>query len=162
MVYKYDWKIAGKYPIEAETAGKQFEKIIKREGALTKENVLETARPKNSVLHNCFEWDNDVAAEKYRLHQSGQMIRDIVKVCAAQTDSEPYKCVRAFINVSEPMRSAKCLAVETVFSDEKYREIALRNALYELKKIKSTYENLVELSAVFIEVERVVRMVDRR
>ena len=162
MVYQYDWKIAGKYPIKAETAGKQFEKIIKRKGALTKENVLEAAKPKNSALHKCFEWDNDLAAEKYRLHQSGQMIRDIVKVRVAQTDNEPDKCVRAFINVSEPRRSARCLASETVFSDEKYREIALRNALYELKKIKDTYENLVELSAVFVAVEAVERAVDRR
>ena len=42
---------------------------------ITPQAVLERAKDENSELHKCFEWDNDVAAEKYRTIQAGNVIR---------------------------------------------------------------------------------------
>lgn len=39
-------------------------------GRLEPEHVVDAARPKNSVLHKHFEWDDAAAAEAYRKDQA--------------------------------------------------------------------------------------------
>jgi len=48
-----------------------------KEGRLTRQGVLDDARDEDSPLHPCFEWDDGIAAEKYRLDQAGQIIRSV-------------------------------------------------------------------------------------
>ena len=44
-------------------------------GKITPEALVEAARDAESPLHEYFEWDNDTAAEKYRLMQARTLIR---------------------------------------------------------------------------------------
>ena len=43
-------------------------------GGLTPDLVLETARDPTSPLHQCFEWDDTVAAHRYRVDQARYLI----------------------------------------------------------------------------------------
>lgn len=47
------------------------------EGNATAAQVVEAARSTNSPLHDFFEWDDSVAALKYREHQADGMIRSV-------------------------------------------------------------------------------------
>lgn len=49
-------------------------------GPVSPQMVLDRARDESSPLHDCFEWDNDVAAEKYRLVQARVLLRLVVPV----------------------------------------------------------------------------------
>lgn len=70
MVYKkYSYK-HGKTGASAQTVGETLERIEKRDGAVTKEAFLEESRPEDSPTHAMFEWNDGIAAEKYRLEQS--------------------------------------------------------------------------------------------
>jgi len=44
-------------------------------GKITPEELVQAARDENSPLHHFFEWDDDKAAEKYRLMQARTLIR---------------------------------------------------------------------------------------
>lgn len=65
-----------------EMAGDDVEKRLsalakKAGGLLTAEVVVEDARNPSSPLHAHFDWDNDVAAEKWRLEQARRLIRSV-------------------------------------------------------------------------------------
>jgi len=65
----YAWKSTqseSAYHATAEQAHEAFETIRKRDGKLTAPAVVDEARPEESVLHEDFEWRDDIAAEKYR------------------------------------------------------------------------------------------------
>ena len=65
------WKVNGIFKADAN---KCYSEIISLEN-ITPSSLLERARDKESELHKCFEWDNDVAAERYRITQAGNIIR---------------------------------------------------------------------------------------
>jgi hypothetical protein len=50
--------------------------IDERDGSITPEAVVAAARPKNSPLHQLFDWDNEVAGDKWRNHQARILIKE--------------------------------------------------------------------------------------
>lgn len=144
MVYKYK---NIKYSVPAEVVGKHFEKLEETEGCLTSKNVLESARPEDSPIHNIFEWDDSVAAEQYRLVQATKLICNLT--VEVETEDKPIEC-RAFMDVSEA-KAGSFVNVQSAFQVEETRDIVLRRALNELIAFKTKYKNLMELKEV-IEV----------
>lgn len=65
-------------------------------GRLEPEHVVDAARPKNSVLHKHFEWDDAAAAEAYRKDQARAIIR-VVRVESEDTTEQP----RAFWSIAD-------------------------------------------------------------
>jgi quinol monooxygenase YgiN len=91
----YAWKnerTAAFYHATAEQAHEAFEEIRRRDGKLTPAAVVDSARPEESVLHEDFEWRDDVAAEKYRQGQARQMVG------AVRIIREERPPVRAYVN----------------------------------------------------------------
>lgn len=155
MVYKeYSWKVTG-VGCSAQDAGETISEIEKRDGVVTKESFLEASRPIEAPTHNAFEWNDSVAAEKYRLEQSGRIIRNLcVKIIK---DDKPEK-VTAYVNVSKTTADkAKYMSLQVALEDEENRNTVLENALNELKAFKRKYERLSELAEVFTVIDKVVR-----
>lgn len=142
MVYK--WKNY-KYSVPAEVVGKHFQKLEKKEGTLTSQNVLESARSEKSPIHSLFEWDDTKAAEQYRLKQAAQLICNLT--VEIETDDKPIEC-RAYMDVSEA-KVGSFINVQSAFQSEESREVVLRRALNELSAFKTKYKNLLELQDVF-------------
>lgn len=151
MVYKsYSWRVH--HGVPAEDAGKVMEELMARDGEVTKESFLEASRPEDSPTHGCFEWDDTVAAESYRLHQSQLTILDL-KVTISK-DGEESLSGPAVVNVSIEKHAAyqdtwKALSVEDS------RKVVLRNALNELESFKAKYSALAELAEVFSAIGNV-------
>lgn len=142
MVYK--WKNY-KYSVPAEVVGKHFQKLEKKEGALTSQNVLESARSEKSPIHSLFEWDDTKAAEQYRLKQAAQIICNLT--VEIETDDKPIEC-RAYMDISEA-KVGSFINVQSAFQSEESRDVVLRRALNELSAFKAKYKNLLELQDVF-------------
>jgi hypothetical protein len=65
-------------PVPADVAGPELERIWARHGKrLEPLDVVEAARPAKAPLHPCFDWDDKIAAEKYRLQQARMITRNI-------------------------------------------------------------------------------------
>ena len=154
MVYekKYSWR-AGKN-VSAQVAGKVMEEIEERDGCVTKEAFLEASRPVNSPTHKLFEWNDGVAAEKYRLFQSRRAIQDIV-VTVVKQDEEPTN-IHAFVNVVSTAASNKAeyMSIDVAMQDDEKRNVILDNAFEELQKFEQKYQSLVELSDIFAEIHK--------
>jgi len=48
-----------------------------RRGRLTPEQIVDEARPENSILHSCFEWDDAKAGESWRIEQARELIKRV-------------------------------------------------------------------------------------
>lgn len=151
MVYKYK---ATKYKVPAQVAGEYLHKLDE-DGGLTAERLLDESRPKNALLHGCFEWDNTKAAEAHRLWQARYFIGNIV---VAQIEDNPVPPVRAFVNVSDAGHAQKALyrPVRAALSDSASRETVLANALRELEIFRDKYGALTELTAVIDAIDAVI------
>lgn len=87
------WKFNNLYKADAEKVSKEIESISNA----TPSSILEFARNENSELHKCFEWDDTVAAEKYRLQQARNIVCNLVY--QEEKKEEPTK-LRVFYNQS--------------------------------------------------------------
>lgn len=135
------WKLNGIFNADAQ---KVYEEI--GDTQISPEEVLEKARKKKSELHKCFEWDDSIAAEKYRLNQARMLLRFLV-IVPAKEDDEPVRVyqVTSERNVYQPTR----LFLQ---NPDEYNAL-LRRAKNELIAIKNRYKSLSELEAVFAAID---------
>ena len=154
---KYDWK----YPwaVPAQVAGEYLSELEKREGKLTPELVLNESRDENAVLHPCFEWDDEKAAESYRLWQAGKILRDIT-VTIVREESAP-RVIRAYVNVTNQQKHEKgaYVSLNVAMNNCDYKAQVLKNALYELQTFKNKYADYVELEKVFIAIDELAEKI---
>lgn len=149
MVYK--WKNQFNYSIPAETVGKHFEKLEEKHGELTSKNVLDSARPIKSPIHRLFEWDDTVAAEKYRLEQASCLIRNLT-VEIEDENKEPLE-LRAYVNVTDE-KSGKYINIESAFQSDESREFILNRAIAELRAFEKKYRNLMEFAKLMTVIDQ--------
>lgn len=154
-----------------------MEQIEKERGSVTKETFLEASRPEDSPTHDLFEWDDSIAAENYRLHQSGQFIRelhiDIEKVeddsckqislnLSEEKPKERPQTMRAFLattaygNGNRIFQKAEYVSAEKALSEPISRQNVLQNARRELLMFRRKYTMLKELQPVFKEIDKIV------
>lgn len=62
-----EWKIKGLYKADPV---KVYEEINSIGEEYTPADIVELAEDPGSELHKCFEWDDSIAADKYRLIQA--------------------------------------------------------------------------------------------
>lgn len=112
---------------------------------ITPQAVLERAKDEKSELHKCFEWNNDVAAEKYRTIQAGNVIR-MLYIEPKSEDTPPVRVLsRTSDTVYQPTR--------TFLTNTTEYEDLLQRALSELESFRKKYETLSELEQVFKEID---------
>lgn len=130
----------------------------------------------DSELHKCFTWDNDIAAEKYRLDKAQRIIGGLTYTMVIEeevrtevtlvdekdivTVNESIKPYKAWINVSEKGRGrvgspAVLVSFDRAMADEVMRQNALRNALSEVKMYTNKYKHIKEFTKIFTAIDEV-------
>ena len=173
-VSKYSWKNGYNYKVSAETVGGVLKEIEKSEGEVTSKSFLEYSRPEDSVTHSMFEWDDTVAAEKFRLYQSGRIINQLAIEIVYTDDGKPTEMlvdmveqsapeqkkqiVSAYVNtVGKSPRAYACFTnVIDALNDSAKRSVVLENAKSELSSFKKKYGSLKELAVVVKAIDIVL------
>lgn len=119
----------------------QLEAIRGRHGQLTPELVLDVARAEDHPLHSRFEWDDSVAAEKYRRDQAHELIQS-VRISYAQPDGRRTE-IRAFHAVRRPTGYSYEPAEEIV-RDEIATKILMAEMERDWRALKKRYESFRE------------------
>lgn len=149
LVYK--WKIDGVWKQDANIVGNEL-KVLADNNDLSPESVLETARDKDSPLHDLFEWDDRIAAEKYRLSQARRIIQQIVLV--NDHPNAETRELRAF--VTESRSDGHYQLITTVIEDPDTYEVLLKRAKFELQMFRDKYKAILELKDLFDEIDKVI------
>ena len=89
LIMVYDWKAGSRIKADPQRSGEMFELLAKTEDGLTAETLLEANRPKGTPLHDDYEWDDDVAAESWRLHQSRHFLNSLTVCLFAEGADQP-------------------------------------------------------------------------
>lgn len=129
--------------VKSSVVSQELRVILKRDGVLTPQAVVEVASDAASPLHGLFEWDDEVAAVQYRVYQARQII-------SHQKITINDREVKEFYNlqITEGARETAYFSVEQVLSNEELYNRALGNAVSELETWREKYESLRELKGV--------------
>lgn len=110
--------------------------------------LVEASRPEDAPLHDEFEWNDTVAAQKWREQTGRVMIASIVVTPDVEESSQP---VRAFFNIERGTH--EYIPTEIIFSDEAKKQRLLDIAKRELFAFEAKYKTLTELDAVFKAID---------
>lgn len=120
-------------------------------GILQPSAVVEAAKPKTSLLHSHFTWDDSEAAAAWRLWQARQLISVCVEVIG---EKEAAPEARVFVSLrDERGEEGGYRSLVSVLSQPDLRAQLLHDALAELKYFKVKYQALKELVEVFAAIE---------
>ncbi len=160
---KFSWRRGYSYKVPADVVGGVLEDIEEKEGRVTGSLFLEYSRPEHSRTHGMFEWDDSVAAEKYRLSQAGKIISQLEVTYESLPEEMHKKDIRvsAFVNVSAKSVGEKGTYMNIVKAreDDVIWDRVVKNALSELRAFREKYSKISEFGEVFEiirEAERVL------
>ena len=140
-----EWKVKGLYKADAETV---YKEITALGDTFSPEEIVEAAKDEATELHKCFEWNDSVAAEKYRLHQARMIFTQLV-VRTETSDNTPVAVrVISSASVSNIYTPTKML----VKSDTEYADL-LERVKRELQAFKQKYATVVELQEIFTAID---------
>jgi hypothetical protein len=146
---RYGWKdkrIGG----DPTVVAKHLHQLERRYGALSPAIVVEEASAETSPLHRYFEWDNTVAAAKFREEQARGLLRAVLM----ESDAEPGVNIRAFLMIDTNEGGAYVNTVRAL-SDSQMAEQVLARAKAELRAFKAKYAHLQKLHKVIAAIEEV-------
>ena len=142
---------------KAQIYGECIEEIKdKKGGAVRTRVVIEAAQDKHSLLHGYFEWDNEIAGAKYRIHQARQLLNHLTVI--VKTDGEERE-QKAYLNVSVITEEGSVeqiyVTIDRALTDDEFRAQILAQAIKEIKYWQQKYKEYNELSTIFQAIEAV-------
>lgn len=156
-VKKYSFRDGFGWRVDPEVAGRRLDEIAKdRNGELTPELVLEDAEREESPLHNCFDWDNDKAGSKWRLHQARQLIGSIVvEVVIKETEN-----IRAFVNINYPdSKERHYVNIIDAANDEYKMKLIIDDARKQLRSWTQRFKIYQQLREVAMKIEELAETI---
>lgn len=110
----------------------------------TPQQIVAKGRDAGTELHKCFDWNDQTAAEKYRIYQARQIVCHLV---IQKPDGEtPKQETRYFFKVRD---NEGYKATERIFRNADEHSLLLQRAKGELTAFQNKYAALTELSGVF-------------
>lgn len=128
---------------EPSVVGEALETLQQENGGrITARVVVDAARPIESPLHSCFEWDDVRAAELHREDQARHVINSIRIVQRSDDPKKEPQLIRAYVNLEETVgdeTQRAYLPMARVFNDADLLQQAIRRAASELRAFEDKY-----------------------
>lgn len=129
--------------------------LMEAHGALTPTLLVEAARPVDAPLHDRFEWDDEVAGERYRLDQARDLIRRVRVVYREATTEEQARSYRAYSSI--PIDGGRAyVPTQAALDDPFQRRLLIQQLRREMAALHQKYEHLEEWIAVLDEYRAAV------
>lgn len=122
--------------------------VYQEHGQLTPKLLVDVARDPDHELHSRFEWDDTVAAEKYRQEQARELIRRVRIVYREGDEKNPPQTIRAYHSLPDGEGHAY-RSHDEIAADPLLSKMLLAQAEREWKDLHRRYGHLAEwLTAV--------------
>ena len=148
---KVIWKDGYRAPVSAQVAYDTIHGLYEQ-GKKTAKDLVDASRPEDAPLHSMFEWNDSVAAEKYREEQGRSIIRHIIEVPETEEEKKTTPVVRAFFQIESSTSDYEPTYV--IMNDKEKRNRLLQIAKDELQRFKMKYAGLKELAMVFEAIDK--------
>lgn len=142
------WKAGfGLFHADAQLVAEEIASLGDEVNGVTKQQIVDYARDEDTELHKCFEWDDSIAAEKYRLKQANDILCHIVIKRTEEQIEQKMPEIRVFHKTDlKPDTGYKPIQY-IVKNDDEYQKM-LQMAYAELHAFKQKYKNLKELDYI--------------
>lgn len=152
MKITYEWRSPVYSNFDANKVGSELQRIEKKHGGVRPDAVIEVARKKGSPLHKMFEWDDSVAAHKYRQSQASAIIRNCRAVVVGPSGPQQ---IRGFVLVPGEEKTGYVTA-STIVEEDRVQRL-MEAAIKGLESWMNRYEEFQDqLPGVFFPVKSVV------
>jgi hypothetical protein len=121
-------------------------------GLLSPEVVVREAAAEKSPLHDYFTWDDDEAAQRWRIHEARRLINVCVEII---DDGNKNKEVNVFVSLKSDREEGGYRTMVNVLSNASLRSELVSNALDEMEFFREKYKTLRELASVFAVMKKV-------
>lgn len=142
---EYKWKgYDFSYLADANLVGRELE-LIEVEGELTNKDVLDYAKHnEDSELYKCFEWNDDIASERWRLHQASTVLHSITIVAKEKEEGQEEETIRAYVTIKNKDNEKVLKNISLVVqNDEEYKQLK-EKAYNDFEKCREKYDSLLE------------------
>lgn len=134
--------------VPAEKVVEELNKISTE--TITPEQIIDVAKDENNLLHQFFEWNDTVAADKYRKIQAQQMLCKITYV----VDDKDENPKRYYHNISYSTNEYH--PVQYIFQHEDSYEILKKRAIDYLKGAEKRFRDISEFQEVWDVIDKVL------
>ena len=127
----------------------------------TTQETLDAARPEDSPLHDYFDWDNESAAESYRMEQARVLSRSIfVRVVVQEQVVEMRQAFSVKVARKDGSVIRGYVGAQRVLATPELRKQVLQDALQRAKRWREDYKTYKELGPIFEAIDRVEREIE--
>lgn len=143
---RYCWKGTA-FSADANKVGNELERLENNVVKLTNNEVLEYAKNNvNSELHKCFDWDDSVAGNKWRLSQATAILSSIQLVIKEDEKSKETTKVYYSLRTDSEISGREYKNVMKIIEDDEDYKQLLKRAENEFISYKERYNKLLKLS----------------
>lgn len=149
-----------RFKVPAEKAHEECSRVIKAcdPGDDYCQALVEASRPEKAVLHDEFEWDDEVAANQHRRSQAACIYRSIEVLVEERPATRAFQTIDIEIiqktdDGEEKERPRIYMSHDDAMRDPKARRILLDRALRELRSARQRYSSLMELNGIFQAID---------
>ena len=128
---------------------------------LTAEKVLLKAANEKSALHDLFEWDNTIAAERYRLQQARILINE-VKIIVDTQEYYAFENVNIVVNKETNETARVYCARDRIMKDTDLREQIIQRAYNNILYWKRKYECYAEFKVIVDAIKSVEKIMEEQ
>lgn len=140
----YAWSESFQRSQDPNKVGRELEEIRREseDGRLTPEAVVERAKDRRSELHSMFEWDDQRAAERFRLSQARTIIHSIRVV---KSDSGGTRVQRLYVHAKQSTVAQRgYLTIRQVNQDDDLARQVRERAVVDLRGWLNRYRELTD------------------
>lgn len=163
-MYKVEYKITGRYTKDCINEILEVERMK----GLTPENLVEQAKDEDNPLHDFFEWEDSIAADKYRLQQARMIINDI-KVIVDNKEYFAFESIKPIVNkdgtllLNEGESEGRIYKpIVEILNNENLRQQIIRSALKHLEYWESQNAKYKELEPIILSARKVREKLDKQ
>lgn len=134
--------------VDPQVVGESLKKIEEKYGGLKPSYIISEAKYKDHPLHECFEWSDTIAAQKWRERQASSMLR--VVVVQKEYSAEP---IRAFVSIRNE-NGYTYQNFDQVMMDPETAQMHLNDAKRELDAWMRKWKHLQQLAVYFEAIRK--------
>lgn len=160
---KYQFRSGHSFPVAAQVAGEELEKLGINERPVKPSEVVNAARPKAAPLHPVFEWNNKKAADLFREDQARLLIRSVVAVTVDadnESDEDDAEPRIAFVSVGTkgPNGTPGYIAMSVAMEDDDMRGRVISDAIAQLNGWRRRFSHLQELASIVAVIDDALQL----
>lgn len=134
-----------------QLVGQELERIRAEKGKLTAQEVVEEAKFPDNPLHNAFDWDDAIAAQKHRLNQARKLIVSVRVINGTVQTPIP-----AFVSIRSPDIGRNYVPTVEALNDEELRARVLAEVRQFFEGIQRRYAHFSEAAQLIDQLKKSV------